>query len=249
MVEESGDYQVENVEEESSHEKVTGGFLQSIGDIFVDPVKVFRRIDAGMAWWKAFVLISVISIVLARLMQPFNRHVMLLNERGLGEEQLEQAISSMERFGIIGLVLVPIFVIIMLVIIAGIAHLMINLISSVSSFKKTLGLCAYCGIISMVGQIIAVAILAMRGVESIESSADMRISLNLSVLFPDLEGFWNALVESLGLFEIWYYVLILIGISTIFKVKRPKALVPVIAIWIISLILIFLRNIFGGGMG
>jgi len=230
-------------------EAVTGGFVASIFDIFADPMKVFRRIDAGLSWWKGFILIAVINVVIAYLMMPLQRAAFLLNERGMSDEQLEAGIEQMDRFGFIGLIAAPVLIFIMFIIMAGIAHLVINIMTSNASFKKTMGLLIYCGIISTVGQLLKTIVLMLRGVEAIETSADMNISFSLAALFPEMEGILAAILESLGVFEIWFYVLFIIGIAAVFRISRAKAFAPAIVLWIISVAMLSLRGLFGGGMG
>ncbi|UCF05131.1 MAG: YIP1 family protein [bacterium] len=228
-------------------QEVTGGFLQSIMDIFIDPGKVFKRIDTGLTWWKPFILVSVVSMIIGWLMLPMRRRLLELNVTGMPEEQLEQALQGMDRFGVIGLIAVPILLVIVLLIIAGIAHLFISFVSSDANFKKTLSLTSYTNLIPMLGQIIMVIVLRMKGIESVESTADLQLSFSLAPLFPELAGFLKAFVESLGLFNIWFYIIFLLGIAAIFKVERSKALVPVIPIWLLTIVLTYLQTL-GGGM-
>ena len=226
--------------------EIRGGFLQSVLDIFIDPMKVFQRIGAGLTWWKPFVLASAIGIINGYLMLPYQVKKIEINPRDLPPEQLEVAIERVQKFGFIGLILVPIIFIIIYLILAGIAHIAINIMSSEANFKKTLSLVSYTGLISVLGQIITTVILQMRGVESIETMSDMKVSLSLAALFPDLEGVGFAFLESLSIFSIWYYILFLLGTAVIFRMSRSRALVPVITLWLISFLFAFLGTTFGG---
>ena len=226
--------------------EIRGGFLQSVLDIFIDPMKVFQRIGAGLTWWKPFVLASAIGIINGYLMLPYQVKKIEINPRDLPPEQLEVAIERVQKFGFIGLILVPIIFIIIYLILAGIAHIAINIMSSEANFKKTLSLVSYTGLISVLGQIITTVILQMRGVESIETMSDMKVSLSLAALFPDLEGVGFAFLESLSIFSIWYYILFLLGTAVIFRMSRSRALVPVITLWLISFLFAFLGTLFGG---
>lgn len=229
--------------------EASGGFLASIADIFVDPMKVFRRIDGGLSWWKAYILIAVISIIIGIVGMPIQKQNAMLRIQDLSEEQYEQAVTTIEKTAFIQPISAPILIIIVLVIYGGIIHLFINLFSSRSSFKKTLSLVAFCGFIGLLEQIINVVVVRLKGVENIESVADSKISLSLAALFPEMEGFWFAFLESLGVFQVWYYILLVLGLSSIFKIDYKKALVPVVIIWLISLLLFYLGTKFAGGVG
>ena len=223
-----------------------GGFVASLGDIFLEPNKVFKRIDAGLQWWKAFIVIAVLQVIIGWLNLPIQSQVLSLNERGMSEEQLSKALEQMGKFGLIGLILAPIAVIVIYLICAWIVNVGVNILSARSNYKKVLSLISFTGLITMVEQVISVIIVRARGIETIESAAGGRVSLSLSPLFPDLGGFGAALLESLSVFSIWYYIVLTLGIAAIFKIEIKKSAVPVVILWIISIIFLYLGKLFGG---
>ncbi len=226
-----------------------GGFLSSIVDIFADPFKVFARIDAGLTWWKPFVLVTAVTMILSYLTLPLQQKLIELNPRGLSEEALQKTVEGYGKFAPLGLIMVPIGLIIFYLIAAGIVHLVINILSSRSNYKKTLSLISFCGIITIIEQIISTAVLKMRGIESIESAADLKFSLSLAPLLGEGKGLLSAALQSLSIFSIWYYVVLILGIAAIFKVSRKAAIIPVLPIWIFGIIMIWIGGKFGGGMG
>jgi len=226
-----------------------GGFFQSIVDIFADPFKVFARVDAGLAWWKPFILVTAVAMILGYLMLPFQRKIFELNPRGLSEEQLQKTVEVFGKFAPVTLIIVPILFIITYLIAAGVVHLVINIMSSRSSFKKTLSLISFCGIITILEQIIGTLVLKMRGLEGVESAEDLRFSLSLAPLLGGGKGLLNAVLQSLSIFQIWYYVLLILGIAAIFKISRKQAIIPALPIWILSILMILVGNKFGGGTG
>ena len=119
----------------------------------------------------------------------------------MSEEQLQKAVEGFGKFAPLTLITVPIFLIIVFLIMAGIVHLVVNIMSSRSNYKKTLSLISFCGIITIIEQIISTAVLRMRGVESVESAADMKFSLSLAPLLGDGKGLLNAVLQSLSIFQ------------------------------------------------
>ena len=236
----------DGMREERPDETATGGFFRSIVDIYVDPLAVFRRIGAGLGWWQPYLLTSVIGIVIGWLSLPVNRRILELNERGMPPEQLDAMLENVDRFGWLGLLAVPIFYIAILGILAGIAHLVISIMSSDASYRKTISLLAWCGMVSILGQVIRTAVVLGRGIEAIEAEADAKISLSLAAFFPDLEGFAGAFLESIGIFEIWYYILFAFGVSLVFRTSRAKALLPVVIVWLVSVLALWAQSAFGG---
>jgi len=226
-----------------------GGFLSSIVDIFADPFKVFARIEAGLSWWKPFVLVTAATMIMSYLTLPLQQKLIELNPRGLSEEALQKTVEGYGKFAPLGLIMVPIGLIIFYIIAAAVVHLAINIMSSRSNFKKTLSLISFCGIITIIEQIISTVVLRMRGVEGVESAADLKFSLSLAPLLGEGKGLLNAVLQSLSIFSIWYYVVLILGIAAIFKISRKAAIIPVLPIWIIGIIVIWIGGKFSGGMG
>ena len=226
-----------------------GGFARSLYEIFTDPAKVFARIDAGLSWWKPFIVVTAISIAIGYVIMPFRNQAMMPALQKLPPEQMERSIAQMKAWAPVGLILIPIFTIVVLLITAGVMHVFVNIMSSRANFKKTMSLLVWCGFISLVEQVIATAIIAGKGVESIESLADLKMSIGPAALVPDASGALEALLQSFSLFQIWYYVVLVLGVAAIFKLRRAQAVVPVVPIWLITFVLLLIGSKSQGAMG
>jgi hypothetical protein len=77
----------------------------------------------------------------------------------------------------------------------------------------------------------------------------MKFSLSLAPLLSDGKGLLNAVLQSLSIFSIWYYVVLVLGIAAIFKLSRKAAIVPVLPIWIFGVLMLWIGGKFSGGMG
>ncbi len=234
----------------AGNEGVPGnGFLSSLADIFVDPVRVFRRIDRGLEWWKPFIVIAVVAVALAYFSIPVQQHAQMLQiqERGMSAEEAAESIAAMEQYSWLGLIFAPVSYLILFLIGAGIVHLIVSIMTMNANFKKTFVLVIFCSFITTVEQIIRTVTLRLKGIENLESLSDMNPAVSLSVFLPELDGFWKAFLDSLSLFQVWYYIIFTLGLMVIFKIGVKKALVPVVVIWIISLgIQYFSLSISGG---
>lgn len=235
--------------EAQATEVVKGGFLQSLVDIIIDPVSVFRRIERGLTWWKPYIVIAVIMLVLGFLAMPIQRAAMSLSMSSADEEQVAQALERMEQFAWLQPVGGAVWALIVILISAVVAHILITLISSQSNIKKTLSLIVYCRLIVVLGDIVKFVVLKMRGFENIESLADLRVNLSLAAFFPDIGSFGWAFLDSFGLFQVWYYILLVIGISIVFKASRKIAIVPVVPIWAGYLLWQFITTMLSGRAG
>ena len=125
------DENIQNVDAGTVEEEVKGGFFTSLIDIFLDPSKVFMRINAGLQWWKAFIFLAIANAAITWFSLPLQIHLASLNVRGLSEEQLDMALHQMESFGWIGVVGAPVGLLVVFVIIAGLVNLIVNLTRTV----------------------------------------------------------------------------------------------------------------------
>lgn len=225
-----------------------GGFGRSLYEIFADPGKVFARIDAGLQWWKAFIVAAAVMIGVGWVMTPFRNQALMPMLRNLSPEQMERAQAQMKTWGPVGLLMAPILMIVALLIVGAIAHVAINIMSSRANFKKTLSLLSFCSLISLVEQIVVTAVIAGRGVESVESMADLKMSIGPAALLPDAAGALEALLQSFSLFQIWYYVVLVLGVAAVFRLRRPQAVIAVAPVWLISFLLLLVGGKFQGGM-
>lgn len=229
-------------------QEVSGGFFPSMLDIFIDPLKVFRRIAAGMSWWMPFAAVSVLGVVIAIINAPMMSKLIESRYATMSAEEYERVSSILDKWKYVGYIAVPVVILVSNLIIAGVAHLANSVISMRANFKKTLSLTMFCSFVGILSQIIGSVIIWTRGIDTIESAKDLRVSFGLGALIPDLEGFWYRFSESLSLFQIWYYILFVLGVAAIFSIERRKAVITGIAVWLVSFLMMFLQGIGGGGM-
>jgi len=235
----------EEMEEVSPSGGAEGGFWASLIDIFIDPVKVFRRIGAGLSWWKPFIVIAIASSVIAYFQQPINKQLFMLNERGLSEDQLQAQGEMMDKFGFIGLIAAPLIVLLIYVILAALCNVTVNLVSGRSSFKKMLSLLSFTGFIGLIEQGLRMLIIHMKGIENITSREDLystSFSLNR---FMDTDGILRSILESLSLFQIWFLVLFAVGVSVVYGISRKAALAPTVVIWVLGVLMLMLQGLGG----
>ena len=235
----------EEMEEVSSSGQVEGGFWASLIDIFIDPIKVFKRISAGLPWWQPFIVIAIASSAIAYFQQPITKQLFLLNERNLSEEQLQAQGNMMDKFGFVGLILAPIIVLVIYVILAALCNVAVNLVSGKSSFKKMLCLLNFTAIIGLIEQGLKMLIIHQKGIEEITSRDDLYLTSFSLNIFAKADGILRAVLESLSIFGIWFLILFAVGISVVYGISRKAALVPVLVVWVLGVIMIMLQGLGG----
>ncbi len=237
----------EEMEEVSPSGEGKGGFWASLIDIFIEPVKVFKRIKAGLPWWQPYLVIAIASSVIAYFQQPINKQIFMLNERGLSEEQLQAQGEIMEKFGMIGLIAAPLVILLVYVILAALCNVTANLVSGKSSFKKMLSLLSFASLVGLIEQALKMLIIHSKGIENITSRDDL-FSVSFSLTrFIESDGILRAVLESFSIFQIWFLILFTIGVSVVYEIDRKTAIVPTIVVWVLGVLLLMLNGLGGGG--
>lgn len=236
----------EEMEELSPSGEGGGGFVASLIDIFIDPVKVFKRIKAGLPWWQPYIIVAIVIAVISYFQIPINRQLTMLNERGLSAEQLETQVEIMGKFAMIGVIVAPLLVLLVYVILAALCNVTANLVSGKSSFKKMLSLLTFAGFVGLIEQSLKMLILHMRGIENITSRDDLySVSFSLN-RFIESDGILRAVLESFSIFQIWFLILFTIGVSVVYEIDRSKAIVPTVVVWVLGVLGIMLQGLGGG---
>ena len=236
----------EEMDELSPSGEGRGGFVASLIDIFIDPVKVFKRIKAGLPWWQPYTIVAIVIAVISYFQIPINKQLVMLNERGLSAEQLETQVEMMGKFALIGVIAAPLMVLLIYVILAALCNVTANLVSGKSSFKKMLSLLTFTGFVGLIEQSLKMLILHMRGIENIASRDDLySVSFSLN-RFIESDGILRAVLESFSIFQIWFLILFTIGVSVVYEIDRSKAIVPTIVVWVLGVLGIMLQGLGGG---
>jgi hypothetical protein len=237
----------EEMDDVSPSGQVEGGFWASLIDIFIDPVKVFKRIGAGLPWWQPFIVIAIATSVIAYFQQPINRQIFMLNERGLSEEQLQAQGEMMDKFGFVGLFAAPLILLFIYVILAALCNVAVNLVSGKSNFKKMLSLLNFTAFIGLIEQGLKMLIIHNKGIEEITSSDDLYLTSFSLNIFARADGILRAVLESFSIFGIWFLILFTSGVSVVYGINRKAAIAPTIVIWVLGVLMIMLQGLGGGG--
>jgi hypothetical protein len=215
---------------------------------FNSPRKLFADIEQGAPWWQPWVWVSIINVLVGWFSLPVQIHLARLNPKDLPPEQVQSTIEAMEKFGFIGLATAPIVVLLMSVIFALISYLVVSILASQANFKRYFSLYLYASIVVSVGTLLSTVVLRMRGVESIRSVEDAIVSFGPRMLVsPELKTI-GAVLSSLDVFAVWFYILIGMGAAQIFKLSRQSAVFAALPVWLLYVLVAVTGARFGGAI-
>ena len=106
-----------NEETASSDE---GSFFSRFIWVFLSPKRLFDDIAEGdVPWWQPWVWVSLLNMVTAYISMPIQKQLVRLNPNNLTEEQLQQNLDALDKFGFLGVISTPVGVLISSVIVVS----------------------------------------------------------------------------------------------------------------------------------
>jgi hypothetical protein len=211
------------------------------------PSRVFDDIREGRVGWRQpWLIISFMYMVVTFLSLPIQVALLELNPKNASPELLDQQIRMVDNFGWVWVILTPLGVLILQLIVAGLTYILVTIMSQRATFKQYLTLNFFSSIPAMIGQLLSVVIIRLRGLEGIMGPEDARMSFSLRALAPPDSAPMKGLYGGVEFFTIWSLVLLVMGLMSVFGMKRSQALGVVIPMWLIMVVMLILGEIFGG---
>jgi hypothetical protein len=222
-----------------------------IMDIYLAPSKVFTALKEKPRWVIPLVIILVVVALTAVLTVNLAREEITtrqeeaMRERGLTEEQMEQArqFTSGPVAVISGALSAAIFTVILLLVFTVVTNLFVPLFGGESGFKKIFSVICFSSLVVVPSAILKLIMIAI--------TKSPYVTTSLALLVPALGrgSFTYQLLAGFDFFIIWEMILVSIGISITNGITRKNAYVLVFVIWLVSIFVgIGLGQIFGRGM-
>lgn len=203
--------------------------------LLIDPPNVCLDIKQNPRWIQAFILISVLGILAGALTLPFSMQLAAAKMGVIPAGQTERVKDMSQMFGYVGLVFVPIALLIKWAVMGFFLYLLGFLFRSEMKFKPIFSLLAHANIILIVSSLVNILILFIKGPESVQHPLDLNV-IGLHILF-DFESMNHSLYyffSLINVFEIWYLVVLFMGLELIFELDRAKSAAIIGVYWLIS---------------
>ena len=220
--------------------------------IYFSPRKTFEYLRGKPKWLVPFILICLVALVsnfLARDIAIKERIESVQMSERLTEEQKDQYLEQIEAStsgwqAYIQWVATPIVILIILAAVAGLFLFFGNLLfGGQASFRQMLSVYTHSGLVSVPAAIIKVPIMLAQGTTKVQTSLAV-------VLSADAEGtFLFRLLSKFDLFSIWEVILLIIGVSVVYRFTSGKSSTMVLIIWALWIIVSVTLGGFFRGLG
>jgi hypothetical protein len=221
-------------------ERETGGkemnVVQRIMGVFFSPKKVFEYLREKPSWLVPFMLICVIAVISNILVRDFAIQEQIERvqmSQQLTDEQKDQIVENMQKSAtggraMVGTILTPVFILIMLIVVSALFLFSGNTIfGGQACFGQVLGMYAHAGLIAIPAAIVKIPIMLIKQSTKVQTSlaAVMPSGTEQSLLY--------RLLAKVDIFTIWELILVIIGISVIYRFTNKKAATLVLVLWAI----------------
>jgi len=227
------------METKAPPEKANG--LATYLSVLTSPTAAFTQLARTPMWGWAALIGLVLAIVGAILIQPAALHAtQALQQQMLSHataDQQAQIRDSLARQNA-GAGWKPY---VNTAVATGLSWLLVSLIvlmaaslgGGAATFVKAWTLAINAALPGVLGIVVNALIIALRGPASVNSFSDLIALPSLGMVATN-NPVLAAFLSQINPFQIWYYVVLVLGIETMLKSSRPASVTAVIVIWLLS---------------
>ena len=197
------------------------GAVLDLVRVLFEPTAVFERVRERPRFLAPYAALAVLQVAIALAMIPYTRPVM---EAAMAQAMQARGATGTApnagAFAYIGVGVQPVVLVLLLLIGTAVVWVMTSLFAGDGRFGTLLSVVTYSAVTLCLQLLVTLLVLSVRGVESIQSPADLQPPLGLDLLAPDTKGFVGGLLKGVNPFAIAGYWLIGIGVSVTHQVPR-----------------------------
>lgn len=227
--------------------------MSNVLNIFFSPGTVFTNLK-GMekpTWQVPFIIVLVVIALSAAFtvsVTQGNEEIMMqqeeaMRERGLSDEQIEQAMQVTQGpvpivFGGIG---GAVIMAIMLLVFALVLNLFIPALGGIKGYAMVFAVVCFSAMVLVPQAILKLILIA--------TTQSPFVATSLALLAPGVEktSFLWRFLNSFDFFVIWEMILVAMGITVTRDIKKSNAYILVFAVWFVSIFIGIGLQSLGGG--
>jgi hypothetical protein len=233
-------------------EKLTvGDGVVAMFDAFIDPKGAAKRVPAPLSWLWPVIVLSIIYVVFGYLMLPYTlalvdlRIAQQMAQGSASAEQLERARNFTHTVTQFSFAITPLIVVGLIALFAWLVSAMGSIAGVRAKFRNIFSLMASCALIPSLQYIATYIVVHAKG-DEITTQEQLMPPFGLDLFLQNIHGALFALVNFFSIFEIWYLIVLTIGLAALAKASKGKAFFAITPAWVIPLILRVIQGMFQG---
>lgn len=216
--------------------------LKVLANIIGKPSAAFRMLKDQPGWFKAFIVIALVSIGTAWAVLPFSQqveHAKML-ESGLDAPQTKQNQTAVEKLSFLTPLFTPFSLLIKCLVSGGILYLGSQFLGSQQAlkFKSMFAVVVHTELILVLSHLINTALLlCFKDISDIQKPIDLQMIPGLHLLFGDhpLGVLKLTLLSQMTPFAIWYLIVLSVGVAIVADLKRKRVEWLAVLVWLVDI--------------
>lgn len=206
-------------------------------NVFVDPATTAKRVRGSWSWVWPVIALSIIYVTFGYLMLPYVMQMMdaRFAQQNVPPERLENAKRVAQTMSQFSTVVTPLIVIGFVALIAWLIVVTGSIVGTGGRFRDVFSLVAACSIINALQYIASYVVLRSKG-DEIQSAEQLQPPFGLDIFASDLHGPLLAIMNFFSIFEIWYLVVLGLGMAVLTGSSKSKAFLAITPAWLLPLL-------------
>lgn len=205
---------------------------------FAEPRKVFAEIAHKPTFFWVLLLSAALTLSVQLVLSPrIDMEATIARSmsqagREIPEERLQEAVRGAERFRTFGLIVGPLGALAVTFLLGGVYFLALKVVGSEAEYPGVLSTVAHAGFPPSAAQSVLLAVVASTRESFPAQEIPRLLKSNLAAFLPeDAPKALSGLGEVLDIFNVWYWVLLAWGLSTVGKVSLRQSAGVVAVLW------------------
>jgi hypothetical protein len=202
--------------------------------IFASPLSLFERIEAKPSWVKPFFIAILLMFIALVLLYPANQQLTSRNLAHMDSEQIRNIQSTIRMSNYFSFFMLPVRQLIVLSLTAYFLYVILMAFGSRLGYRKMLALVACASILRSLDVLGGAAMNLVCGTSRIKELADVQTSFLGAGTFIDLghHPTVRVVANSLSPLSLWYWGILIAGISSLTKISKFRAAGSVIPLFV-----------------
>jgi hypothetical protein len=204
------------------------------------PVKAFNQLKTESFSAMSLVIILLLMFANLILMMPVGEKIMQLtmSSMPLNPDQTSMAVELAQKMRYLQIAGTTIMYVVMFLLYALVLKLFVHVSKSRIEYKKIFQLIVGCYLIIAIGDLVNTALLHIRGIDAITNMYDTALTgLNLLTSTENIGVTGYTFLGYINPFQLWFVVLLSIGLKIFADIKPIKAIVISLLFWLITIML------------
>ena len=219
--------------------------LVGMMNVFVDPASTAKRVPSKLSWLWPVIVLTIAYITISYLMVPYAMQLVdaKMAERNLPPEQLQRAQTVAHTMTKYTAPISPIFGIGILALLALLIKAMYSTMDVRTRYRDVFSLLAACALIPMIQAVASYIVVRSKG-DEITTAEQLAPPFGLDLFMPGVKGVLFAIVHFFSIFEIWYLVVLTLGMAYLTHSSKSKAFIAITPAWLLPLLFAMIGGLF-----